>query len=151
MSRRLISRISRWRRSQSPNEPLSPDPASFSQGAWRFGRLTPEPPPAAGSAGAASFLRGGTLSRLDTFLYTRFLTLPALRPWVKSLPPATGKAHRSSADDLPARRAPAAPPRGEGAARWRFRDSGMGAGLSNLVSSFLPMTISRTTQSQLSK
>src|SRR5215207_8351270 len=112
MSRRLISRISRWRRSQSPNEPLSPDPASFSQGAWRFGRLTPEPPPAADSAEAASFLRGGTLSCLDTFLYTRFLTLPALRPWVKSLPPATGRLTAlppvTCQQDLPARPAPAA-------------------------------------------
>jgi hypothetical protein len=32
MSRRLISRISRWRRSQSPKEPLSEGTDSFSQG-----------------------------------------------------------------------------------------------------------------------
>src|SRR5215218_1374399 len=122
MSRRLISRISRWRRSQSPNEPLSADPASFSQGGWRFGRLTPEPPPAAGSAGAALFLRGGTLSCLDTFLYTRFLTLPALRPWVKSLPPEAANARRCSQARLLsktcARRCHRAPREGLATRKW---------------------------------
>src|SRR6185295_2095995 len=74
MSRRLISRISRCRRSQSPKELTSVEPAS--QGGGRSGRLTPAPPPAAvGSAAAASVLRGGNLSCLDTIFDTRRLTL----------------------------------------------------------------------------
>src|SRR5918992_1148337 len=78
MSRRLISRISRCRRSQSPKEPTSADPPS--QGNGRDGRLAP---PAA-SAGAVSGLRGGNLSCLGTLFDTRRVTLRGALAGVKS-------------------------------------------------------------------
>src|SRR4029079_8482765 len=94
-------------------EPLSVGTDSFSQGGWRLGRFAPAPSPDEGSAGTASGLPGGTLSRLDTFLGTRRLTLRAALPRGQILSSA-GRPAQTFNDRLPAmfpaKRAPGAAP-----------------------------------------
>src|SRR5947209_7284409 len=144
MSRRLISRISRCRRSQSPKELDSFCTASFSQGGWRLERLPPSPAALSGLA-AGSGLRDCALSCLEPFFGTRLITLRGSPPAVKSCP------GRSLQQDLqqdarlpPAQLVPAAPEVPAVPVSCR-------AGSRNLLSCSSPMTITRTTQNQLSK
>src|SRR6478672_869808 len=85
MSRRLISRISRWRRNQSPKELDSFCTASFSQGGWRLLRLMLAPPAPDRLSGpvAGSVSRVETLFRLGTIFGTRLTTLRGSSPGVK--------------------------------------------------------------------
>src|SRR5258708_26820246 len=91
-SRRLISRASRWRRSQVPKDEPAPASAPFSQGGGRSANLgppapspgpepaTPETPPAAGRPSLAGVpsrwvWRGGNLCLLSTVLARGGLTV----------------------------------------------------------------------------